>query len=269
MAFSLFQTLLYPPPSSLFVTVMSILSCLSLTNGGYMETKGKHMPYSKFFSVPTSNKSKVQQTKVGSRNGMLLLYTPAFLVGLGSFAIFSHQDLRSMMVITVLTIHFLKRVLEVLLVHKYSGSMTLETAITISSSYTISTLTMIYAQHLSQEHRGPTIDLKYIGIVLFFIGIVGNFYHHHILSNLRTKGNREYRIPKGGLFDLVICPHYLFEIVEFIGVSFIAQTMYAFAFTLGTTFFLMGRSYATREWYLSKFGEKFDNNVKALIPYIL
>lgn len=158
--------------------------------------------------------------------------------------------------------------LKVLFVHKYSGSMALETAITICSSYTISTWTMIYAQYLSEEHNEPTIDLKYVGIVLFIIGIVGNFYHHHILSNLRTKGNREYKIPKGGLFDLVICPHYLFEIIEFIGVSCIAQTTYALAFTLGTMFYLTGRSYATREWYLLKFGEKFGSDVKVLIPYV-
>ncbi|CAI9265971.1 unnamed protein product [Lactuca saligna] len=267
MTILLFQTLLYPPPSSFFVTIMSILSCLSLANGGYMETKGKHMQYSKFFNAAALKKDKVQETMLGSRDGMLLLYTPAFLVGLASFAIFGNQDLRFIMLILVLTIHFLKRVLEVLFVHKYSGSMALETAITICSSYTISTGTMIYAQYLSQEHNKPTIDLKYVGIVLFIIGIVGNFYHHHILSNLRTKDNREYKIPKGGLFDLVICPHYLFEIIEFIGVSCIAQTTYALAFTLGTMFYLTGRSYATLEWYLLKFGEKFGSGVKALIPY--
>ncbi|KAI3678302.1 hypothetical protein L6452_37589 [Arctium lappa] len=41
------STLLFPPPSSLFVKAMSILSRVSLANGGYMETKGKHMQYSK------------------------------------------------------------------------------------------------------------------------------------------------------------------------------------------------------------------------------
>ncbi|KAL4576685.1 hypothetical protein LXL04_012783 [Taraxacum kok-saghyz] len=266
MTISLFQTLLYPPPSSLFVNVMSILSCLSLSNGGYMETKGKHMQYSKFFNVVASKKAKVQETMVGSRIGMLLFYTPAFFVGLGSFAIFSDRDLRFTILISVLTIHFLKRVLEVLFVHKYSGSMALEATITISLSYTISTLTMIYAQYLSHEHSKPTIDLKNVGTVLFFVGIVGNFYHHHILSNLRTKDDRGYKIPKGGLFGLVICPHYLFEIIEFIGVSCIAQTTYVFAFSLGTMFYLMGRSYATRQWYISEFGDKFGDGVKALIP---
>ena len=154
-----------------------------------------------------------------------------------------------------------------LVVHQFSGGMILDSAIPISLSYFLSTASMIYAQHLSQDISEPPVDLKYPGILLFLIGIVGNFYHHYLLSKLRGNGDKEYRIPKGGLFDLVICPHYLFEIIDFLGISFISQTLYAFSFTLGTIFYLMGRSYATRRWYLSKF-ENFPEDVKALIPYL-
>eukprot|EP00262_Sarcandra_glabra_P012399 TRINITY_DN3190_c0_g1_i1.p1 TRINITY_DN3190_c0_g1~~TRINITY_DN3190_c0_g1_i1.p1 ORF type:complete len:128 (-),score=9.61 TRINITY_DN3190_c0_g1_i1:74-457(-) len=124
---------------------------------------------------------------------------------------------------------------------------------------------MIYSQILTQGIPDPALDLKYIGIFMFFVGIGGNFYHHLILSKLRETGDSEYKIPKGGLFSLVICPHYLFEIIGFIGVSFISQTVYSFSYTLGTIFFLMGRSYATKNWYLSKF-PNFPQEVKALIP---
>ncbi|MBA0841483.1 hypothetical protein Goarm_003971, partial [Gossypium armourianum] len=99
----------------------------------------------------------------------------------------------------------------------------------------------------------PSIDLKYLGIVLFLIGISGNFYHHYLLSKLRTKGGKEYKIPKGGLFELVICPHYLFEILGFMGISLISQTLYSFSTTLGIAVYLMCRGYVTRKWYMSKF----------------
>ena len=157
--------------------------------------------------------------------------------------------------------------LQVLFVHKYSGAMVLDSAIVISLSYFLSTVSMIYAQHLTQGLSDPPIDLKYPGVVLFLIGMCGNFYHHYQLSKLRKKGEKGYKIPKGGLFDLVICPHYLFEILIFVGVSFISQTLYSFCFTIGTIFYLIGRSYATRRWYLSKF-EDFPKHVKALIPYV-
>ena len=157
--------------------------------------------------------------------------------------------------------------LQVLFIHKYSGTMVLDTVIFITLSYLLSSATMIYAQHLTDGLPETPIDLKYPGIALFLVGIGGNFYHHFLLSKLRREDEKEYKIPKGGLFNLVICPHYLFEIIGFFGVSFISQTLYAFSFTLGSALYLMGRSYATRRWYLSKF-ENFPDDVKALIPFV-
>lgn len=161
--------------------------------------------------------------------------------------------------------------LQVLFIHKYSGGMVLDSAIVVSLGYVITTTTMIYIQRLSQREElildQPTIDLKFVGIILFCLGISGNFYHHYLLSRMRRNGEKEYRIPTGGLFDKVVCPHYLFELIEFWGIFFISQTLYAFCNALGVTFYLMGRSYITRTWYLCKF-EHFPKHVKALFPYI-
>ncbi|KAJ7974829.1 3-oxo-5-alpha-steroid 4-dehydrogenase family protein [Quillaja saponaria] len=224
------------------------------------------MQYSKFWNS-NSQVSVDKQKKLSSKTGMLMAYTPAFLVGVASFWIFPHEGLRFQLISFALTIHFFKRIFEVLFVHKYSANMILDSAITVTLGYFITTATMIYSQHLTQGFPEPPIDLKYPGIVLFLIGINGNFYHHYLLSKLRGKGEKEYKIPKGGLFDLVICPHYLFEIILFIGVSFISQTLYAYSVAIGTTFYLMGRSVATRKWYLSKFDD-FPKGVKALIPIV-
>ena len=81
-------------------------------------------------------------------------------------------------------------------------------------------------------------------------------------------GERQYRIPTGGLFGLAACPHYLFEIVGFFGFAMIAQTAHALAVASGTAAYLAGRSCATRRWYESKF-EDFPDSIKALVPYIL
>ncbi|KAJ4978352.1 hypothetical protein NE237_009132 [Protea cynaroides] len=249
---------------------MSVISVVSLAYCCYSEVRGEHLQYSKFWNVNLQKKKKKtieKEVTVPSRTGMLILYTPAFLAGLASFAIFPHEGLRFMLVDSALTIHFFKRVLEVLFIHKYSGRMVLDSNIPITFSYFISTVTMIYAQHLTQGVPEPEFDLKYIGIVLFLVGIGGNFYHHYLLSKLREKSDQGYKIPKGGMFNLVICPHYLFEILGFVGVSFISQTLYSFSFLMGTILYLMGRSYVTRKWYLSKF-ENFSKEVKCLIPYV-
>ncbi|KAL3523701.1 hypothetical protein ACH5RR_016535 [Cinchona calisaya] len=259
---------IYPPPPSLFISAMSAISFASSASAGFQEIKGKHMKYSKFFNVGSLSSTADNKAKFSGRIGMLVAYTPAFLAGLASFALFPYGGLRFSLLRSALTIHFFKRIFEVLFVHKYSGGMEVETAITISTSYFLSTVTMIYSQYLTQGLPEPLIDLKYAGISLFLLGISGNFYHHFLLSKLRSQGgDKQYKIPQGGLFNLVICPHYLFEILGFIGVSFISQNLYAFCNAFGMAFYLMGRSFATRRWYQAKFDD-FPENIKALIPYI-
>ncbi|KAM2263918.1 hypothetical protein ACFXTI_040147 [Malus domestica] len=224
---SIISTLIFQPPPSIFMTAMSVISFTSLANAGISEIRGKHMQYSKFrnFNNPQKsalNSEKQQVVTLSGRTGMLVAYTPAFVAALTSLLFFPHQDIRSILLSYALTLHFLKRILEVQFVHKYSGGMGVDTA------------------------------------------------HHYLLSEMRVKPGeeKEYKLPKGGLFELVICPHYLFEITTFLGISFISQTLYSFSFTAGTALYLAGRSYATRNWYRSKFKYHFPNNLKALIPYV-
>ncbi|KAK1287440.1 Polyprenol reductase 1 [Acorus calamus] len=243
---------------------MSAISLVSLANAGVAEVRGRHLQYSKFWD---SQPNKVG-IKISSRAGMFALYAPAAIAGLVSFGFPAvAASPRGWLLSLALSVHFLKRVFEVLFVHQYSGAMILDSVIPISLSYFLSTVTAIYAQYLTQGLPEPEVDLKYAGIALFLLGISGNFYHHLILSKLRNKDDKGYKIPKGGLFGLVICPHYLFEIIDFVGISCISQTLYVLSFTLGTVLYLMGRSYATRRWYLSKF-PNFPKNVKALIPFV-
>ncbi|KAG7946401.1 hypothetical protein I3843_14G038000 [Carya illinoinensis] len=258
---------IFPPPSSLFITVMSVFSFTSTAYLGFSELRGKHAPYSKFWNGSSTKSGTRKQTEVSSRKGMLFSYTPAFLACLTSFVLLAPQGTRFLLLRSALTLHFFKRIFEVLFVHKYSGGMVLDLVILISLSYFTTTATIIYSLHLTQGISEPPVDLKYPGVLLFLIGIGGNFYHHYLLSKLRGKSDKEYRVPKGGLFCLVICPHYLFEIIGFLGISCISQTLYAFSFTLGSALYLMGRSYATRRWYLSKL-EDFPQHLKALIPYV-
>ncbi|XP_009355005.2 very-long-chain enoyl-CoA reductase-like [Pyrus x bretschneideri] len=277
---SIISTLIFPPPPSIFMTAMSVISFTSLANAGISEIRGKHMQYSKFWNfnnpektAPNSEKQQRQVVTLSGRTGMLVAYTPAFVTALTSLLFFPHNDIRSLLLSYALTLHFLKRILEVQFVHKYSGGMGVDTAVPICLSYLLSTGSMIYGQYLSSQGLGfpePAIDMKSAGIVLFVIGISGNLYHHYLLSEMRAKPGeeKEYKIPKGGLFELVICPHYLFEITTFLGISFISQTLYSFSFTAGTALYLAGRSYATRNWYRSKFKYHFPNNLKALVPYV-
>uniref|UniRef100_A0ACD5UNP0 Uncharacterized protein n=1 Tax=Avena sativa TaxID=4498 RepID=A0ACD5UNP0_AVESA len=271
---SLLPAVLYPPPESAFVTAMCVVSFASLAFAGLSELRGDHMAYSKFWHVVSGQQKRSAATAgvlLSSRMGMLVAYVPALVAAAVSFAVpGAVQGQRAQILAAALAVHFLKRVLEVLFIHRYSGNMPLKTALSISSSYLLSTITMIYAQYLARGLPEPPTDLLYVGVLLFTVGIAGNFYHHYLLSKLRKGGNNEngYKIPKGGLFELVTCPHYLFEITGFFGFALISQTIYALAMASGTAVYLIGRSFATKRWYKSKF-EDFPPRIKALVPYIL
>ncbi|XP_009763848.1 uncharacterized protein LOC107822323 [Nicotiana tabacum] len=264
----MFQSFLYEEPSSI-ITAITVVTFTFLAYLGISEIIGKHLQYSKFWNANanSASSSNFLQAKLSSRIGMLILYTPACIMGFASFLLYPNGGTRFMILKSAVTIHFLKRDLEVLFVHKYSGGMVLGSVLIISSAYFMLAAVMTYIQHLIQGYTEPEIDLKYIGLLIFVVGISGNFYHHYLLSKLRDNREKGYKIPHGGLFGLVICPHYLFEILGLLGIAFISQTSFSFCCAVGCALYLMGRSYVTRKWYLSKF-EKFPKNVKALIPFV-
>ncbi|CAH8386732.1 unnamed protein product [Eruca vesicaria subsp. sativa] len=259
---------LYPPPPSILLNTMTVVGLAALTNMVWSEVSGNNLKYSKFNNASSQ---KQRFGSISSRTGMLCLYTPAFLAASASFFLSPSEDLRFLLLKSSLSLHFFKRIFEVLFIHKYSGEMPVDVAFTITSGYFSSTALVLYSQSFTLGLPEPTLDLKFSGFLMFIVGIVGNLYHHVLLAKLRKEdegsGKKEYKIPKGGLFGVVICPHYMFEILVFWGFFMISQTIYSLSLAISTTFYLVGRSYATRRWYLSKFDD-FPKRVKALIPFV-
>lgn len=104
---------IFPPPSSLFITAMSVFSFTSTAYLGFSELRGKHLPYSKFWNGSSTKSGRRKQTEVCSRKGMLFGYTPAFLACLTSFVLLAPQDTRFLLLRSALTLHFFKRIFEV------------------------------------------------------------------------------------------------------------------------------------------------------------
>lgn len=171
-------------------------------------------------------------------------------------------------------IHFGKRTLETLFLHRFSGTADLLSAAMITVGYFTLALMMIAAQGsvaaaaAAAEAPSTLVNLAPLGCLLFAVGIAGNLYHHYLLTLLRNDGSKRYKVPEGGLFHYVACPHYLLEIVTFIGMAFIGQNLFVLATAIFTILYLTGRSIATRKWYLNKL-EDFPRKRRALVPFIL
>lgn len=123
-------------------------------------------------------------------------------------------------IIVMLTLHFMKRELETIFLHKFSNNTMPWYLIFKNASYYwflagfniaywVYSPTAIAAKPLSDDFSRACV---YSGVALYVFGEVANFYTHLVLSSLRSRGGTERGIPKGFGFDWVTCPNYLFEV---------------------------------------------------------
>ncbi|CAH3151198.1 unnamed protein product [Pocillopora meandrina] len=169
--------------------------------------------------------------------------------------------------------HFLKRIIEALFIHKYSKNMLLLPVIEIAMFYCLGAVTQHYWCNIYTH--GPLADklssnyvALVVGIPVFVIGESLNFYHHHILANLRPAGTLTgYVVPHAGLFHYLVCPHYLGELIAWYGMAVAGQHLGVYLAWLVMVCYLSGRSHQTHLWYLKKI-ENFPKDRRNIFPGI-
>lgn len=200
-----------------------------------------------------------------SRVGMTLIYgLPLVALIAGGSPYLSSPNAYQLVLLTCLFVHFVKRLLESWFLHKYSGPMNPLTAVGIACFYS---LTTFFPAYFNRQPVGEIDPLVYAGLGVFFIGETLNFVHHKILADLRQT-SMAYVIPRGGLFDLVACPHYLFEIVSWFGLTLIFRHYSMLLSFLFMVAYLIIRSSFTLKWYREHFPD-FPPDRKAIFPFIL
>ena len=111
-----------------------------------------------------------------------------------------------------------------------------------------------------------------VGITLYYASFVLNVHSDAIIRNLRTveeveRGEKVYRIPRGGLFRFVTSPSYLTEITAFTGFAIATWSLGATFIVLVTIANLVPRALQTHRWYNEKFPD-YPQERRALIPYL-
>lgn len=231
----------------------------------------KPMPYSKFAQEASSAGKSTPM--VPSRTGMLIIYVPATIVAfvfqfiLPRFASMAFTpSLAGWMVFA----HFLKRDAEVLFLHKYSGESDLNAARMIAVSYALTAFVICLLSNPEVSMLGSSGSK--LGMVLFAMGSLGNFYHHYLLSLLRSdssSGTKKYTAPRGGLFRYVATPHYFFELVAWLAIAVVSQQLTSYLNLVSMTCYLCARAYNQNQWNKKKFDEKdWPSSRKNLIPFL-
>ncbi|KAI8055371.1 3-oxo-5-alpha-steroid 4-dehydrogenase-domain-containing protein [Syncephalis plumigaleata] len=78
----------------------------------------------------------------------------------------------------------------------------------------------------------------------------------------------KYSIPHGGMFELISCPHYLGEMIEWTGWALVANSLPAYLFVLNTLANLIPRALKVHAWYRETF-PNYPPQRRAIIPFIL
>ncbi len=120
-----------------------------------------------------------------------------------------------------------------------------------------------YLTNIKELDFGPNTVL---GLLVFLIGMYINRSSDNKLISLRM-GNKEYQIPKGGMFKFISCPNHFGEIIEWIGFAIIVFNLSSLSFALWTAFNLIPRSLNHHKWYKNYFKE-YPKNRKAIFPFV-
>ena len=86
-------------------------------------------------------------------------------------------------------------------------------------------------------------------------------------TTANTGADAEYQVPFGGLFEVVSCPNYLAETVEWLGFAVASNSWAAAAFAFYTFANLAPRAHQHHVWYKEHFPD-YPVHRKAYIPYV-
>ncbi|KAH9966967.1 3-oxo-5-alpha-steroid 4-dehydrogenase-domain-containing protein [Lactifluus volemus] len=182
-------------------------------------------------------------------------------------------------VYAMVMLHFAKRELESVFVHRFShATMPLRNIFKNSIHYHI-----LSGLFLAYPIYGPTYsaDSLYIrgtlrsnpnflwtcaGVWLF--AELSNLHTHLTLRNLRPLGTKKRAIPYGYGFGLISCPNYFFESVAWAAVAYMSGSWAAWLFWAVSTAQMMSWAAKKQCAYKKEFGKEYPRQRKAMFPFL-
>jgi 3-oxo-5-alpha-steroid 4-dehydrogenase 1 len=107
-----------------------------------------------------------------------------------------------------------------------------------------------------------------IGLIVFVTGYRINHWADRVLADLRAPGETGYKIPRGGLYELISCPNYFGEVLEWVGFAIAAGSVAGWSFAAFTAANLIPRALTHHRWYRAQFPE-YPRSRRAVVPFIL
>jgi len=205
---------------------------------------------------------------VNSRAGLALAYaTPVFVYIALWIEGGSPRTPYHLAVFGAFLFHFLRRIFEVSFVNSYSRPTPLRALVLIAFLYggVAASCAFFQVRTFGQPTSQPIFIL---GVLTFAFGEVLNGYHHWLLARLRPLGVRIYVVPRHGLFGWVACPHYLGEILSFVGYAIMSDLLPVWGNATVLTAYLSARAHSTVNWYRREMPLRIPPGWRRLVPFI-
>jgi len=171
-------------------------------------------------------------------------------------------------------LHFFKRELETVFVHRFSlATMPVRNIFKNSAHYWLlaglNIAYFTYSPASPTQMHSATDPLALIGLALFAIGELANLQTHLTLRNLRPEGTTERGIPKGLGFNIVTCPNYMFETMAWVGMWMINRSWSTLLFIVVAVAQMAAWAKKKERRYRKEFGDKYKKKRFSMIPGIV
>lgn len=172
------------------------------------------------------------------------------------------------------TLHYAKRLLETVFVHRFSHStMPIQNLFKNCAYYW--GFTAYVAYHINHPlYTSPCAVQVYAGLAAFLLCELGNLSVHVNLRNLRPPGTKIRKIPKAdgnpltSLFNFVSCPNYTYEIGAWLSFSIMTQCLPALLFTIAGAYQMTLWAIGKHRNYKKEFSD-YPKSRKAIFPFVL
>ncbi|XP_077353886.1 very-long-chain enoyl-CoA reductase-like isoform X1 [Festucalex cinctus] len=174
------------------------------------------------------------------------------------------------------SLHYIKRILETLFVHRIShGTMPLRNIFKNCGFYWCAAAWMAY--YINHPLYTPPLygqQQENVGLYVFMFCQVGNFSIHVALRNLKQPGSKVKKIPYPTknpftwIFCLVSCPNYTYEVGSWMGFSVMTQCLPVALFTLAAFVQMSVWARGKHRAYLKEFKD-YPTLRSPILPFIL
>jgi 3-oxo-5-alpha-steroid 4-dehydrogenase 1 len=234
----------------------------------------------RFMKTPYGRFADRRWPSVNARVGWLLMELPATLVFWPFFLAGPNAGQTVPMVLATLWgIHYLNRgfVFPLLIrVPKQGGAsfglpvLLVGVFVTSAHGYLNGTFFSRLGQHFTPEWLTDPRFL--LGVAIYASGLALNVHSDAVIRNLRSKaeverGDKIYRIPRGGGFRFVSNPHYLGELIMWSGFTLFTWSLPGVFILLLSAANLVLRATETHRWYRERFPD-YPRGRRALVPFL-